>query len=90
MVAIVVPSAEGELSMNSAPLRLTRDAWVAVVGFGLVGLGLGMCIADFAVHWMGWDGPTTVAMMGALIAWSGVYVTGLVSHRQRRKARPAN
>jgi hypothetical protein len=67
-------------------MRLTRDAWVAVVGFGLVALGLGMCVADFAVHWMGWDGPTTVAMIGALISTVGLFVTLLVSHRQRRTA----
>ena len=71
-------------------MRLTREAWAAVVGFGLVGLGLGMCIADFAIHWMGWEGPTTVAMIGALTSIVGLFVTGVVSHRQRATAPTGN
>jgi hypothetical protein len=67
-------------------MRLTRDGWAAAAGFGLVGLGLGMVIADFAIHWMGWDGPTTMAMIGALIGWSGVGVALAVAHRTRRTA----
>lgn len=71
-------------------MRLTREAWPAVVGFGLVGLGLGTRIADFAIHWMGWDGPTTVAMIGALTSIVGLFVTGVVSHRQGRTAPTGN
>ena len=53
------------------PVTAAVSRSLSLVG---VGVGVGMCVADFAARWMGWTGPTTVAMIGAILAWVSVFV----------------
>ncbi len=61
---------------------MSRQTWLLWSLFGL-GLGLGMCVADFAIHWMGWEGPTTVSMDGAVICWISLFLM-MWSRAERR------
>ena len=51
---------------------MTRQTWILVGLFGL-GFGFGLCVGDFAIHWMGWEGPTTVSMVGAFVTWISLF-----------------
>lgn len=69
-------------------MRMNHDLLLGGSLLGL-GFGLGMVVADFAARWMGWDGSSTLSMVGALLAWACVF--GLLAARgQERPGTQAN
>lgn len=57
------------------------------IGDLMIAFGLGAACAEFAVRWMGWEGPTTVSMVGGLIAIAGLALDTYARRATRRALR---
>lgn len=51
------------------------------------GLSIGLLVADFSIHLMGWNGPQTFSMIAAFVAWTCLFIQMAVSNRRRRERR---
>lgn len=54
-----------------------------VAGGVATGFAVGVAVGDFAARWQGFDGPQTVPMVAAFVAWAGLFVAGEGWRRRR-------
>jgi predicted MFS family arabinose efflux permease len=60
-----------------------------LVGALLCAVALGMCIGDLGARFMGWDGPTTMQFIGAVLALVGAFLVPREAPRSRERDTPA-